>query len=415
MPNLDQVVKQAYGAGAPRGGHVLAPIKPSWIRPPRDPNVGKIGKGETVVCPRPGHKTHEVRIVPGTRVTDVTLLSLLIQAGWNIRLYGPAGYGKSSLAEAAMVAAQAAMHREPLESSRARVVVMAGTTGVRDEAVVGRPTQDDEGRWVFRLAKAARTIRDGGGLVINEADLLGYVLKALNSPMEREALSLDAYEPGEPDVPTHTTFRAILTDNNDPQFPLEASVRSRLKLELSVCNPSGLGAMTVPATDTDAVVMAPTLAPTTAYRPVALSPALRSAALRPNPYVVTMVELLVALARCSGYVAPSDSGRSRGVGADHEPGRHHALKAVDARLTLLGLDLDDVQHAAAMADDWVPGRREIIAITQAERIVGTELALRAFITKCQLTGADGIARLLIDALWGDMPGADQLDLTPLEL
>lgn len=412
MPGLQTVVRDAYGR-VPTGGTVAAPMEPTWISPPRDPNAVKVVRGETVVCPRPGGKVHEARLVPGTTtVTDLTLVSLLVQAGWNIRLYGPAGYGKTSLAEAAMVAAQAAMHREPLRTSRDRICVMAGTTGVRDEAVVGRPTQDDDGRWIFQPAKVARTIRDGGGLVINEADLLGYVLKALNSPMEREALSLDAYEPGEPDIPTHRTFRVIITDNNDPQFPLEVSVRSRLKLELSVCTPEGLGAMTVPATDVDAVTERTMVTPTVAYRPVAVAAALRGAALRPNKHAVMMVEVLAALAQAPAYEAPEEPDEP---GRPAESDRPAALKALDARLTLLGLDLGELQDAAAMADHWVPGRREIIAFTQAEQIVGTGLALRAFITKCQLTGIDAVARLLIDALWGDMPDADQLDLTPLAL
>jgi hypothetical protein len=377
--------------GAPNGAAAspIAEISEQWLPAPSDPNAARVAAGETVRCPRPRDGAHEACLVGGAHITDVTLVSLLIQAGWPIRLYGPAGYGKTSLAEAAMVAA-----RSVIAPSARPVVVFNGSTGVRDEAVVGRPTQDAGGRWRFVAAKFAIAVRDGDGLVVNEADLLGYVLKALNAPMERAPLSLDAYEPGEPDVPVHDDFRVIFTDNNDPQFPLETSVRSRLKLELAVCDPGALHATAVPATDVASGSTSTEQVGGSAYQAVALPATLRGAAsLLANPLAVRLVMLLARVGRLGG-------GRMSGE--------------LEAELNVLGLDPRDVPEMVAGAEPWTPGRREIIAITQAEQILGTELALRAFLTKCSLVGVAGIAQRFIQGIW-EAPQATGTPLNPLTL
>jgi hypothetical protein len=377
--------------GAPTGGAAAAPagFSEQWLPSPADVNATAVAGGETVRCPRPRGSFHEARMVAGSHVTDVTLVSLLIQAGWPIRLYGPAGYGKTSLAEAAMVAARTAI----APTSARPVVVFNGSTGVRDEAVVGRPTQDANGRWRFVAAKFAVAVRDGDGLVVNEADLLGYTLKALNAPMERAPLSLDAYEPGEADVPVHRDFRVVFTDNNDPQFPLEASVRSRLKLELAVCDPAGLGASAVPSNDVSPGLAA-SPADGVAYEVVELLPQLAAGAAVPiNPLATRLIMLLARVGRLDDATVPAE---------------------LEGELNALGLEPAEAVAMVAGGEPWTPGRREIIAITQAEQILGTELALRAFLTKCSLVGVASLAQRLVEGIW-ESPQMTSRTLTPLTL
>lgn len=382
--------------GAPTGAGAVAAAEPRehWLAAPADPNADTIANGEHVWCPRPGGGSHVARLVPGTHVTDLTLLSLLVQAGWNVRLFGPAGYGKTSLAEAAMVATQAALRAISLEHALEFVSVFNGSTGVRDEAVVGRPVQTPDGRWEFAHAKLAVSVRDGLGQVINEADLLGYTLKALNGPMERAPLSLDAYEPGEPDVLVHEFFRAIVTDNDDPQFPIEQSVRSRLKLELAVFDPDGMAGMTVACTDV-ATGAATGASAGRLYDPVPIPPTLAGGVTLPaNALAVRLVMMLAKLAALDG----------REVDA-----------TLEGELNVLGLDPADLVAKLDGAEPWIPGRREIIAITQAEQLLGTELALRAFLTKCSLVGMAQVAQSLIEHIWSDCPEATGTALTPLAL
>lgn len=381
--------------GAPTGAGAIAAADPRehWLAAPADPNAEAIANGDRVWCPRPGGGSHEARLVPGAHLADLTLTSLLVQAGWNVRLFGPAGYGKTSLAEAAMVVTQAALRGISLEQALEFVSVFNGSTGVRDEAVVGRPVQTADGRWKFVHAKLAVSVRDGLGQVVNEADLLGYTLKALNAPMERAPLSLDAYEPGEPDVPVHPFFRAILTDNDDPQFPIEQSVRSRLKLELAVFDPDGMAGMTVACTDVATGAAGGSAG--RLYDPVAIPQTLASGVTLPaNALAVRLVMVLAKLAALDG----------REVDA-----------TLESELNQLALDPADLVAKLDGAEPWVPGRREIIAITQAEQLLGTELSLRAFLTKCSLVGMAQVAQSLIEHIWSDCPEATGTSLTPLAL
>lgn len=379
-----------HAPGAPTGAAAAAPLDVSehWLAPPTDPNADVLVAGGPVLCPRAGGGTHEARLIDGAHMTDVTLVSLLIQAGWPIRLYGPAGYGKTSLAEAAMRAAL-----QMIDPDGGTVVVFNGSTGVRDEAVVGRPTQTPDGRWEFVPAKFAVAVNAGHGLVVNEADLLGYTLKALNAPMERAPLSLDAYEPGQPDIPVHRNFRAIFTDNNDPQFPLEASVRSRLKLELAVCDPSGLHGTVVPPTDVSPAPSGRGVSGT-AYQPVPLPDFCRGGVPLPtNLLALELVQLLARVGRIDGSEVPA---------------------ALEGELNRYGLEPAEALTLVSGAEPWTPGRREIIAITQAEQILGTELALRAFLTKCSLVGMASLAQRLIHGIW-EAPQATGIQLQPLTL
>jgi dynein-related subfamily AAA family protein len=389
MSLSELIDRVAPGAPSGAGARPAVQLSEHWLPAPSDPNATIVASGSSVLCPRVGDGVHEARLVPGAHMTDVTLVSLLIQAGWPIRLYGPAGYGKTSLAEAAMVAALPAIDPD----GKSEVVVFNGSTGVRDEAVVGRPTQDADGRWIFVPAKFAVAVKAGNGLVVNEADLLGYTLKALNAPMERAPLSLDAYEPGQPDIAVHKNFRAIFTDNNDPQFPLEASVRSRLKLELAVCDPGALHATAVPATDLAGLSAAPALG-ASAYETVAIPEYLNHGVPLPaNPLAIALVTLLARIGRLDNGTVPAE---------------------LEGELNALGLDPREALDRIVGAESWTPGRREIIAITQAEQIVGTEIGLRAFLTKCSLVGVSSLAQLLISRIW-QAPAASAAFLDPLTL
>ncbi len=379
-----------HAPGAPTGATSAHPVMvpEHWLASPTDPNAAVLAAGGKVLCPRSGGGVHEARLVDGAHMTDVTLVSLLLQAGWPIRLYGPAGYGKTSLAEAAMGAAV-----EMIDSDDGKVVIFNGSTGVRDEAVVGRPTQTADGRWEFIPAKFAVAVESGHGLVVNEADLLGYTLKALNAPMERAPLSLDAYEPGQPDIPVHNSFRAIFTDNDDPQFPLETSVRSRLKLELAVCDPAGLSATVVPPTDVSRAASGTTAAGKP-YQPVGLPKLCDDGVQLPtNLLALELVQVLARVGRIDGNAVPA---------------------ALEGELNRYGLDPEEALSLVSGAEPWTPGRREIIAITQAEQILGTELALRAFLTKCSLVGMASLAQRLIHGIW-EAPQATGTQLLPLSL